>query len=404
MSLDDLLAQTPTAAQTVTRKAPAGWEPGYTYDSTTGTGTVTTQALDTEPDTGVWAELIADWGLNPATHQVVPGSVQVRGWDAPVGGGEVRRLRYYKATIVDRVVQTADVAEVIAAACRKGPLKRDPVTTDHPAFVVSLNDWQLGKAGPDGSSVATMTFLSAAWAAVLARLKELEKLGRRPSQVILANTGDLIEGVAGHYASQTFTVDLNGREQLRVARRLVFRMVDDLVSRNYPVVVTAVPCNHGENRNGAGKAQTTPDDNASLTIIEGVEEACAANEDRYGGRVSFAYAKDLTLVLDINGVNVGLTHGHQIRGSGSTAAKVEKWWQGQIMGNQPIAAADMLLTAHLHHLQVSEETGRLVIVAPAADGGSYWYSSATGRNSRRGMLTLTVGDGHDRGWGDLHVC
>ncbi|MBK7048279.1 MAG: hypothetical protein IPH48_17630 [bacterium] len=102
-------------------------------------------------------------------------------------------------------------------------------------------------------------------------------------------------------------------------------------------------------------------------------------------------------------MNVGMTHGHQVRGSGSAAAKVEKWWQGQIMGTQPVAAADLLMTAHLHHLQLSEETGRTVIIAPAIDGGSYWYTSATGRSSPRGMLTLTVGDAHHRGWGDLEV-
>lgn len=183
-------------------------------------------------------------------------------------------------------------------------------------------------------------------------------------------------------------------------------MVDDLVTAGYPCTVTAVPCNHGENRTGdKARAHTTSDDNLSLTIVEGVEEACQANPERYE-RVDFAYARDLTLVLDVCGVNLGITHGHQIRGGSAQSAvtKVERWWRDQIMGAQPIAAADILLTAHLHHLQVSEETGRTVMIAPAADGGSYWFSSATGRSSPRGMLAMTVGDAHDRGWGDLHVC
>ena len=124
----------------------------------------------------------------------------------------------------------------------------------------------------------------------------------------------------------------------------------------------------------------------------------------------------IRLVLDVAGVNVGLTHGHQIgggrrAGSGSSkgAASVEKWWEGQIMGNgrggcNAIASADLLLTAHRHHLQISEETGRTVMMAPAIDGGSYWYTSTTGRCSPPGMLTMTIGSAHVRGWGDLEIC
>lgn len=400
--LSDLIEQERQAAPAA--KAPKGWEPGCTWDPSRGEGEITTAGLDTEPTDLVWAELIKDWGLDPTRHQVVEGSVQVRGWDANVGKGEIKRLRYYRARIVDRLSQPADVDELVKAAGRKRPRKAGTVTSEHPALVVSLNDWQVGKAGPDGSSEATVDFLVEAWDRVLVRLSELSKLGRRPSRVVLANTGDLVEGTSGHYPSQAFTVDLNLREQLRVVRRLLFRMVDDLVSLGYPVTLTAVPCNHGENRNGDGKAYTTPDDNHSLTVVEGVQEACNANPDRYTD-VTFAYAQDLTLVLDVCGVNVGMTHGHQVRGgAASAAAKIEKWWQGQIMGCQPIASADMMLTAHLHHLQISEETGRTVIVAPAADGGSHWFSSATGKNSPRGMLTLTIGDAHPRGWGDLCVC
>lgn len=255
---------------------------------------------------------------------------------------------------------------------------------------------------PQGGTPETVEQLLISFAAARQRLRELTKLKRRPSMIVLANTGDLVEAVSGHYPSQAFIVDLNAREQLRVARRLLFRMVDELVSDGYRVIVTAVPCNHGENRNGSGKAQTTPDDNASLTIVEGIEEACMANPQRYGD-VSFAYAEDLTMVIDVCGVNLGLTHGHQIKGAGSGAASVEKWWQGQIMGCQPIASADIMLTAHRHHFQISEETGRTVIMAPSMDGGSYWYTSTTGRSAPRGMLMVSIGDAYDRGWAELCI-
>jgi hypothetical protein len=404
--LEAALANTPTAP--VVAKAPPGWEPGLTWRGTSGE--IITPPLEGEPDPAVWAELIADWGLDPHRHRIVPGSLQFRGWDAPVGDGQVKRLRYYRATIVERTDagDPVDADELCKLATRKKPRAKGTVTTDHPAFVVSINDWQIGK-GEGGGTPATVQRIVDSMDRVILRLAELSRLGRRPSRVVLANTGDLVEGVSGHYPSQPFTVDLNGREQLRVARRLLWRLVDACVAAGYPVTVTAVPCNHGENRNANGKAQTTPDDNASLTIVEGIEEACMANPDRYQA-VDFAYAPDLTMVLDVCGVNVGMTHGHQIGGGrrqGSTSARgaaaVEKWLEGQCMSSQPVAAADLLLTAHRHHLQFSEETGRPVFMAPAIDGGSYWFTSTTGRASPPGMLTMTVGDSHPRGWANLEV-
>src|SRR5690606_11973467 len=209
------------------RKAPAGWEPGYSYDEKSRAGTITTEPRETEPDSGVWAELIADWGLDPARHKV--SSVQVRGWDANVGAGEIKRLRYYRATIEDVSAHHADVEELVRLAGRKAPRAKGFVGTTHPAFVVSLNDWQIGK-GEGGGTPATLAYLAEAWCRVLGRLRELNKLGRRPSKVILANTGDLIEATFGHYSSQAFTTDLNMREQLRVARRFIWGVVDDLVS------------------------------------------------------------------------------------------------------------------------------------------------------------------------------
>lgn len=377
---------------------PAGWVPSV---RTEGNTAVAVSAPTLNPATPDEAELIRGWHLDP-DEWMIDGDLLANRWEQKPGGDHW--LHQYKAHLVRRTAGvTLDVDELVKMAGRKAPAKPTAAdTADHPALVVSINDWQIGK-GEGGGSTATVDRIVASIAGVRARCRELARLGRRPSSVVLANTGDLVEQVTGHYASQAFTVDLNLREQCRVARRLLFRFVDELVTDGYPVLVTASACNHGENRGAGGKHQTTPDDNLSLTIVEGIEEACAVNPERYSG-VTFAYAKDLTMVVDIAGVNVGLTHGHQIRGGGGGAAdKVARWWTGQVMGCQPIATADILLTAHLHHLNVSEESGRTVIIAPAIDGGSYWFTSATGKSSPPGMLTFTVGAVHPRGWSDLAV-
>ena len=75
------------------RRHPSGWEPGIAWSG--DAGTITTPPMDSEPTGGVWHELVADWGLDPATTEVVPGSIQVRAWDTHDG----RRLRYYRAAL-----------------------------------------------------------------------------------------------------------------------------------------------------------------------------------------------------------------------------------------------------------------------------------------------------------------
>lgn len=115
-------------------------------------------------------------------------------------------------------------------------------------------------------------------------------------------------------------------------------------------------------------------------------------------------ADSATLVLDVAGVVTAFAHGHKSGGGGHPAQRVEKWWQGQVMGRQPVADASLLLTGHYHHLIVSEGTGRTMVQVPAMDGGSEWFTDRTGQSSPAGLLTLGVGTAYGpRGWGDLAV-
>jgi len=168
-----------------------------------------------------------------------------------------------------------------------------------------------------------------------------------------------------------------------------------------------VACNHGENRNGSGKMHTRPSDNRTLTYVENIAEVCAQNPDAFG-HVEFVVARDTVLSLDIAGVPTVNTHGHLFDGGAPMTAAM-KWWTGQIVGMREAAAAVVLFTAHRHHFQVSEETGRTVVMAPACDGGSQWFTDRTGKSSPRGLLTLSMGKAigdpleGERCWDDLRV-
>lgn len=376
-------------------KHPAGWEPHV--EEHAGTAVAVSQPLAGSP---THDELIRGWDMDPAEWMIV-GDVQVRRWQRYDG----EWLRYFRATLARRRagVERADVDRLCRDAMRRKPNRPKPRLATHRALVVCLNDWQIGKGEGDGSEgiVRRVRNQIGALGSLVADLE--------PDVVALLNVGDLTERVSGHYASQPFTCDLDEREQQRVARRLLFHAVETVAPLVPSVLVTAVPCNHGENRGPVGKAQTRPSDNLSLSLTETVEEACQQNPDAYG-HVRFQYAPDYVCVSELAGLTLASTHGHQFdRGGGDPMRKAEEWWRDQIMGTQHVAAADMLVTAHKHHCQVSERLFRPVVIAPANDGGSLWWTASTGQSSAPGMLTFGFGLGYgnpsrgDRCWGDLRV-
>jgi len=405
MSLrDDLLHQQGPPKRTPKRpEHPKGWEPGIAWDGRRGH--LTTVAAD-EPST--WDDLIADWGLDPKTVTVVPGSVQIRAWDTNVGEGTVERLRYYKASIIERTHgdddDRVDVDELCRWVLKRKPVKPAKVTQEPRALVAAIADIQAGKVDAAGGTDGTVERVVAAIDALVERLKELRRAGRPISTLYLVGMGDLVEQCAGHYAMQTFSVDLDRREQMRIVRRLLLRAVDACAPHVERLVLAAVPGNHGENRDGTGKAFTTWTDNDDLAVVEQVAEVLAANPERYGHCTTYL-ADGLTLTLDVCGVPVAFAHGHQAKGgSGHAAAKLEQWWKGQALGRTGVADAQILVTGHLHHLVVSEATGRTFLQCPAMDPGSAWWVAQQGASSQPGLLTFGVGTCYGpRGWGDLAV-
>ena len=381
-----------------TQTHPKGWEPSVVWNGQSGT--IATGPLEHEPGDAIWQNLIADWGLDPATTRIVPGSVQIRAWDANVGGGDVQRLHYYRATIEPhpREGDRADIDALCRMVTKRKPRKAHVVDIER-SLLVLLSDFQLGK-GEGGGTDATAARIMASLNRMVEQVKSLARQGRPVSSVHLVGMGDIVEQCDGHYDMQAFSVDLDRREQMKLARRIILAYIDAVVDLGLPCVVGCVPGNHGENRRN-GKAFTTWTDNDDLACFEQVAEILDANSDRYAN-VSVplgAIAQELTMTLDIAGVAVGFAHGHQMR-----TGTVEKWWQGQALGRQAVADADILITGHKHHLLVSESSGRTHMQCPAQDGGSYWWTAQTGQSSAAGLLTVVVGKHTGpRGWSDLAV-
>jgi len=382
---------------------PKGWEPSLEWDGTKGT---ITAALSAEPDESIWAQLIADWGLDPTKTQVVDGSLQIRAWDSMLNG-ETVRMKYYRATIAPRQItrDQADIDYLCKLVEKRKPVKQEPVTGGC-AFVVLLSDWQIGKGCEvRGGTPETVERIHHALSASLDRFKTLRKkydIGA----IYLIGLGDLVEGCSGDwYAMQTWAADLTDREQDKLVRRLILEIIDAFVDTKLPIICAGVPGNHGENRRN-GKAFSDWLDNRDYAAFETVAEICAQNPDRYAN-VHFPLEAlnddDLTLTLDVMGVPVAFAHGHQFRSGTNSQAKMEGWLKGQALGRTGVADAQILFAGHLHHFVLSESTGRTVIQVPALDGGSRWFQATSGASAPAGMVTALIGSCFIRGWSELLV-
>jgi hypothetical protein len=371
--------------------APKGWEPGYELGG--DSGSITIQA-DGEPED--WDQILTELGRDVAHWVVVGGTVQVRAWDAAIGKGEVKRLHYYRAQIAPRShFVRAEMFDVLRRAQRRTPAKRHTVSADV-AQVECLADWQLGKAGEDGGGTPeTVDRIQTCADLALDRARKV-----KPSRVVLAGLGDILEGCSGWYDGQAFTIDMDERQQFHVATELMMSIIDRFAG--YDVLVTGCTSNHGEKRPVATGAL----DSRDLQLLDQVARICAHSE-RYS-HVQFA-GPDATdphvTKFEAAGVRVATTHGHVGFKGGNAAGAAEGWLLGQIRGQAPAADAEILISGHRHHLAVAEWGRRRTwFQCPANDGGSRWFRSRTGFQSPAGQLSLLVGDAcGPRGWSDLVV-
>lgn len=380
------------------KKHPKGFEPGVAWDGNSGTLTLDPIRADEEngePTADAFTQLLVDNGFDPEKYAIRDDSIQFRTWQSNIGDGEVVWFKYYRATIVRKGEIPPDkdlVALMNEVRRQRRPKKKAPVGDE--AYVLCLSDWQVGKRDGDGVT-GLVRRVAATIEDSIQRIKELRKINRQLGTCYLIGLGDLVEGCGDHYPMGQWSIMLDRREQMKVARRLLIDVIKAHAPLFEKVVVVGIGGNHGENRKD-GKAFTTFGDNDDVALFEMVAEVIQENPDTYG-HVSFVIPRDeLAVTLDICGTVTSITHGHIARmGGGGHLGKVKKWWDMQAAGMQPPADATLLLTGHGHHFTCVEYGIRWHIQAPALDGGSDWWTSMTGQASRAGSLSLVVGpNGH----------
>lgn len=382
------------------RQTPKGWEPGVHWEGTSGT--ITTGVLDAPPQD--WSTLLAERGLDPQHYEVVGDTVRWTSWDGwkrDDDGTTHSALCYsFRADLRLRSAITAAIPEDLYLDARKARPPKAPASEGEEVFVALLSDWQVGNM--DGGGVEEQVRRIAGLGPMLAeRVKALRKAGRRIGEICIAGLGDLGEGTCGFYPAQKFRVQVDRREQAKLVRRGVRDVLMDLAPLAPRLTVTAVPGNHGENRDG-GKAFTTPGDNDDVSVFEQVAEILAVNPEAFG-HIGFRLPiEQIAISLNLADHVVAFTHGHIARPSGGAANAMWNWWKNQAHGRAipGVADADLLCVGHFHHLNVKEQEGRVLLIAPSLTRVGDYFQNAQGVMTRPGTLTFVLSP---QGWSDLAI-
>lgn len=281
-------------------------------------------------------------------------------------------------------INYADLSEQVRSWEPKRTVKGDSPTT----YVVSLADWQLGKSERGQGTASTVERIKRSLAAIVEDIRGMQSRGSLPRSLLLANMGDHTENVYSSYASQTFTVDLNLRDQINLALELNLLWIKTLSPYFEEVIYSACLCNHGQLTRQGGKTNMTDDaDNSTGLIGDTLQTLCKLHPEL--AHVVFEVPREemITLVT-VNGVNIAMSHGHKVTGNEATwLAK-----QAQNLAHRRNFLVDIWLLAHKHHASLIDLGPYTRIQATTVDPGSKHYEDMSGMYSRPGTTVFISGE------------
>jgi predicted phosphodiesterase len=278
-----------------------------------------------------------------------------------------------------------DFKKLLASAGRlKKKTTKKPVK-DSKTFCIALSDFQIGKEGSEEAIDRFIDYIPK----IKAQIKQIQKV-EQLDQVLFAGLGDLVESCSNHYNMQEFSTIMDERSQQKVARRMIYTLIKEIMPLFSKGLVCFIGGNHGENRKN-GKAYTTFADNKDVMLAEELQEIFKESP-AYSKSLDFIIPdSELFMTIEISNTVLLLLHGHQMRGAGNSQAKARKWLSDQAFSRNATADADIVLHGHYHFFSAYESSDRLILQAPTLDSGSEWFENTKGDRSRAGMLTFVIG-------------
>lgn len=377
------VAPAPQKAATLTGKADVTSDGGEFID------------VQTEEPVTDWTRVFERFNLDPAAFDIVDDTVRCSTWQQSKalddGTRDVVQLYSYRARFRRRASMDAPRLDDLIRDVRGWDPYPAPVMRPiSPAvsLVVGLADFQLGKCESGNGTPQTLERINASLAATQRHIDSLRRDGVNIDHLVLANLGDHIENVNGSYDGQTYSVDLNMRDQLTLAIEVNMQWIKQLAPQFERTTYTACMCNHGQLSRGAGRNNVTDDsDNATGFIADTLRTVCNLHPDLAG--IEWVIPRDeMITTFTANGVNIATAHGHKISG------KEEAWLaaQSQYLTHTRRFIPELWFTAHKHHASLVDLGPYTRIQATTVDPGSKWLTDSNGQYSRPGVTSfLTAG-------------
>lgn len=371
-------------------KAPDGWVPGTVVSDTEVE--IKTPFLPAEQLQDI-RKLLSDAGLNPDEWSVPKVTTHQR-YDEE--GNSTVAAVWLRA--VPLLVDIPSAEDINAILDRYQTHTREGLLDGNRILLVPSGDLQLGKSERGGTEATVDRF--ARYTNEIAR--DLVDSGEILDTLVLPWLGDCIEGIVSQRGKNIAMLDRTITEQVMIYWRLMHYQIAKLAPFARRVIVPVVPGNHDQTT----REQIMPETDS--WAIAGAA-ACA---DIIHGRSDFEHVEFIFpktgephLAMEVGQGDkrlvLGFTHGHS---TGNNPARIIEWLKGQSLGRQDVGHADILVTAHWHHLRAEFfGGGRTWFQIPAMDGGSGWYRFKTGDDVISGQITMDLTPGVGAGWNNLKV-
>lgn len=316
------------------------------------------------------------------------------------GGTKTLYANKFSATKRSKAATRAEVSidplEVLDRLRRNGssfiPGALTVASLEDSAFVISINDIQLGQSYNGGSARVIQQFYDFVELAG-ERALELRQAGRRLSKLVVVGGGDLVEGCV-IYGNQAYNLDMNRKQQVEGVVGLILHAIDTLGPLFGRIQVLAARGNHGENRIN-GKL-TSLDDNDDTHAFE-MAKLALSRDPLFKDKIDWVIAEsEAGVACKVFDWVLATTHG-DIYAKGVTGATIDKkahaWMKNMALGRKRfglLGDADVLLGHHFHHDKMSDWGACLWRQTPSQDNGSPYFEMATGEYSEPGMLTFVM--------------
>lgn len=367
-------------------EAPKDFRPALEFDGTEGFAITPGIPAGQVPD---FEQFLLEQGFDPAEYEIV-GAPRTSRWQKYDESWLTSYRFNFRKKLTPHVEDLPLLWKTAKQSIRKRAKSYKP--NAEKALVVMLADFQLGKTDSRGGKIEQFERIFASYERLEAFIAK-----ERPSKVILADMGDIVEGFSNKADQQQLATNHGSiMWQVDSAISLMWHAIGIANKFTDDVIYATVASNHCQNRINKQQIGLPGRDDWGVFIAKQINRI--ATETATPLLTLIPEPSDESLAFDVFDDQfhvLGLWHGHQ----SARPDAVPSWWEKQAFGSQPVAAASIGLTGHFHHLRIQElgqhsnGGSRYWIQGKTMDNGSSWFRLNQGSESQPGLTAFVLEQG-----------